>query len=220
MAQRTIVVSAFSAVAVLIGIGIAMSKSKGPTQRTVIDERPRVNAAILADKPTLSDPRPDSRAEMPLEFPPQTRVVLEPKVAEEIHSETSAFIPYPNGGVAPFEFKYDGMSGEELQKIGTELQLRLNQEVNAILEDRLARGLFDHSETVTDTRGEIVVNAEEPTGMGKVWRTARHEPGPDGYLVKVVFVTESEYPELFDHRAEYEWVASAWIKTTKNPTPK
>lgn len=124
-------------------------------------------------------------------------------------SVDTGFLPYPNAGEAAFRRKYGDLDKVALGETLLRLRKRLDEEVDHVVEDRYARGLFDEKvypsekEANSDSK-----RSDPPRGLGEVWPCERGNLQPDGSIQRwTTALTEAEYPELFANRAEYLWVA-------------
>ena len=106
----------------------------------------------------------------------------EQQASKPQQSKSADFLPYPNGGAAAFESKYAGLSVEQLEKVGRELQSKLNENLNAIMEGRITGGLVDHVQDVPTAKGAVAVDSEEPKAWVVCGRQHATSRPPQGWL--------------------------------------
>jgi hypothetical protein len=218
MSTRSTAVLILALVLAGVGIRFGISKSGSPRALPQSAELPTAKLESTdrtsASRVGLDESSTNDRSAVPAQpaVIDRSGQAGEQQASKPQQSKSAEFLPYPNGGAAAFESKYAGLSVEQLEKVGRELQGKLNENLNTILEGRITGGLVDQVQDFPTANGTVAVDSEEPKGMGRVWKTTRYEPTSGGMIAKVVYVTEARYPELFDQKAEYEWVAGQWIK--------
>ena len=198
------------ALIVVLAIGLAWLVRVGVTRPDGGASLPVLRAR--AD-PDPAPPEPVQLTAAEKEIPSETpQAKVNPSL---VAPDEVGFLPYPNGGEAAFKHKYEGLDLRALGGTMLLLQGRLNAEVDHLVEDRYAHGLFDEkiypSEKEANSDSQ---RSDPPAGMGKVWPCERGTLQPDGFLQRwTTVLSEAEYPELFAHKAEYEWVVLAhWHK--------
>jgi hypothetical protein len=130
--------------------------------------------------------------------------------------KVTGFLPYPNNGESDLKSKYDGLQLEALADAMTLLQQRVNDEAQALAEERFEKGLFEERSLPPPPDGSGAAGPGPPQGMGEVRSADKMVVQPDGSLKqRTTYITQSEHPEFFARQAEYLWVFNAWQQKQK-----
>jgi hypothetical protein len=127
--------------------------------------------------------------------------------------EDIGFLPFPNQGERDFAEKYDSLSAKDLHYRIDQLNKIMSEAARVEAESRFDRGLYVVHDPITLTGGEMDEDFyfDKPVGLGRVWPCSTviglQSGNPE---LRVTYLTEAEFPELFAMRDEWLYAAQLW----------
>jgi hypothetical protein len=167
-------------------------------------EEPKNEAGSSSAVDVLETTTPEAREMIASDLHAEDKGILPVPASVEALGD---FLPYPTGDPASLERKYHGRNPSELKIALGSLRARIDEEARSLLASRIKNGQYEERIDVpTSPSFEVPKVGSAPEGLGRTWPCTESSSMGTSMMVRTVYLTEAEHPELFAHQDETLYV--------------